>query len=690
MTFWALSALINAISATGFGFFVYINNRKNPVNISWGTFSLTIAFWSYCYFFWQISTDESHALFWCRILTFGSVFIPVAFLHFLLIWLEQYKQEKKLLYVCYAVTTIGFLLNFTPLIVHHVSPAMVFKYWPRAGVAYLPFLVFWVWIVIYCWRLMFRTMYTASPIRRNQIMYILIAAVIGFSGGLTNFPLWFDIKILPVGNALVSVYVALMAYAIVRHQLMDIEVVIKKTLIFASLFAIVFGIFVGITILTQEIIAGGRLLGLGISAVVIIFAVRPLEDFLIKITDKYLFQKKYDYKQVLKSFIDEVITDLDLNQIIKKTLDLLDKMFHPEKAAILLLNSEEDRYVSYGNFGYDKDMALEGNSRIPLYLKEKKNIILEEEGLVIPLMIHNELIGIMLLGKKRSDIPYTKEDLDILTDLAQTEATAISNSRTHILLLQAKEKEQQTEHLVSLAFVVTNISHELRNPIQIILTAAETTLDAIDAELDIGALDEKSKNTVSYIKSKLKTIMEKSDKTNEMLNSILHSLKITPGNFIFLSLKEIAAEAISRVEPYLEPISIKIMNNIPDDFPKIKGDRITLEQVFVNLLTNAMQAIEFAKKGDKIDITALDMDDKVRLEMSDNGPGIPEQDIRRIFEPFYTTKDNLYSYKSGKSKGVGLGLMIVYQTITRHEGAIYVRSKVGEGTTFVIDLPKRV
>ncbi len=74
--------------------------------------------------------------------------------------------------------------------------------------------------------------------------------------------------------------------------------------------------------------------------------------------------------------------------------------------------------------------------------------------------------------------------------------------------------------------------------------------------------------------------------------------------------------------------------------------------------------------------------------MSDNGPGIPEYDLKRIFEPFYTTKDNLFTYADGKSKGTGLGLMITQQTIRKHSGKIWVESVEGEGATFVVELPK--
>ena len=97
MSYWALAALVNGLVATIFGLFVYLNNKKNYTNISWGCFSAIVAIWSYCYFIWQISNSEELALFWCRSFTAASIFIPVAFLHFLLIWLDLYNQKKKLL-----------------------------------------------------------------------------------------------------------------------------------------------------------------------------------------------------------------------------------------------------------------------------------------------------------------------------------------------------------------------------------------------------------------------------------------------------------------------------------------------------------------------------------------------------------------------------------------------------------------
>lgn len=707
LSYYIIATLINFATSAFLGIFIYSKNRDANVNKTFAFFCLTVAQWSFFYFLWLSVKEKRFAEFYLRTCMIGVAFMPTVFTHFIL-YLTKGKINPIFLRLNYFTSLIVVGTIYTPLYAYDFKPFLIFPYWGRAGIFFPFHLLHFFANVLYSHYKMFKSIRKSKNIIfRKQVGYVFIGTIIGYLGGVANYLCWYRIELPPVSNILVSVYVGAVAYAIMRHHLMDIEVVIKKTLVFASLFAIAFGIFVGITVLTQELIAGGRLLGLAISTIIIIFSVRPLEDFLIRITDKYLFQKKYGYRQVLTSFIDEVITVLDLNTIIQKTLQLLDKMFHPERSAILLLDTDKNRYISYGGSGYDKNIALEPSSRIPMYLKANKNILcIEDESfakadkglkdevdnlnacLAMPLMLRNNLIGIMLLGKKKSDEHYTKEDLDILTDLAQTEAISISNSRTHALLLEAKEKEQQTEHLISLGFVVTNISHELRNPIHIISGAAETTLDAIDAELNINNLNERNRKTVEYIKTKLKSIMDKSDKTHEMLESILHAVKINPENFVDLNLQKTANEAISRIEPYSKSANINIINNIPDTFPAIKADPITIEQVFVNLLTNAIHAIEYSKKGDKVEIAVIDVGDNARIEISDNGPGIPEQDIKRIFEPFYTTKDNLYVYKKGRNKGVGLGLMIVYQTIAKHNGTIHVKSKKGKGATFIIELPK--
>src|SRR4030042_767896 len=242
MSFWALSGLINGIASSIFGFFVYLKNPKQFLNKLWFLFSLTIAFWGYSYFFWQISTDKFHALFWSRSLMLGAIFIPAMFLHFLLVWLKLDYGKRRILVISYGVSIVAFIFNFTPYFVKDVAPILWFRFWPQPGIVYLPFLIFWIWVILYCWYIVLQAMRISSPIKRNQIKYVLLGAVIGFSGGFTNYPLWYGIKIPPYGNILVSVYVGLMAYAILKHQLMEIHIAVTRTGIFLFVYTFVLGI----------------------------------------------------------------------------------------------------------------------------------------------------------------------------------------------------------------------------------------------------------------------------------------------------------------------------------------------------------------------------------------------------------------------------------------------------------------
>ena len=705
--FFPLGALVNVITSITLGFFVYTRNKTDIKNITYGLFCLSITIWSSFYFMWQVATTANAALFYSRAFMMSAIFIPIFYLHHILSLLNLRAEKKhiiKLAYLC-GIVFIGFAL--TPYYITDITPQMFFKFWPKAGFLFSIFLPIWFLIVLYGVHVILHAYKNSNGLSRSRLRYILIATVVGWGGGATNYPLWYGVPILPVGNILVSGYIIITTYAIVRHQLMDIKVVIKKTLIFASLFTIVLGIFVGITILTQEIIAGGRLLGLGISTIIIIFAVRPLEDFLIKITDKYLFQKKYEYKQILKSFLDEVITVLDLDKIVRGTIEFLDKMLHPEISAILLLSDVKDKYVSYGKSGYDKDVFLENKSRVITYLKTKKAILSVEKenpeklhkdlccemrdlsaSLAIPLIAADELIGFILLGKKRSDEQYTDEDLSILMDLARTEAITISNSRTLTQLLKAQEKEHQTEHMMSMAYMVTNLSHEIRNPLNIIKTAADAAIQGIEFDSKTLDSDEKHKQLLAYLEKKFISISKTSDKSTSMLNTILNSMRIDKSKFSFVDICQTVTEVIKRSEPELSGTNVIIQNNVSENLLKIKGDLVTFEQALFNLIHNAIQAILRSQKGDKVVVSAKESSNTIDIEILDNGPGIAKDDIPRVFDPFYTTKDNIFRYSTGKSKGAGLGLMLVQQIIGAHEGEVFVESEEGKYAKFTIKVPK--
>jgi len=231
MTIYALIALINTIASIFLGFFVYIQDRKKLTHKIFTIFCLAMAVWSYAYFIWQTSTTAAAALFWSHVLMAGAVYIPILYLHFLLALLNKIKEKKKILIFGYVSLSLCFLANFSPWFIEGVRPKLNFAFWPDAGILYGPFLAIWFFYVIYAVYLLIKEHAQAVGIKQKQIRIILAGTIIGYLGGATNYPLWYDVPIIPIGNWTTTVYIAIVAYAITRYRFMDIKVIVTEFLV---------------------------------------------------------------------------------------------------------------------------------------------------------------------------------------------------------------------------------------------------------------------------------------------------------------------------------------------------------------------------------------------------------------------------------------------------------------------------
>lgn len=688
---YGLSNLIGAVTNLAIALFVYVKSNRSKLSKVWALFTFCVAIYGFGAYMAVTAQNYDYAFFWWQVSYVGVILLPALFLHFVFSFLEI--KKPILINTVYIVTFAIWIANILSknLFIGHVTllftNSRIYKpaWWvyPPGPLHIFHTLVLYFGLLTYAIIVLLKSYRKASPFKQNQIKYFSIAMILGFAGGGTSYLPCFGINLYPVLNITVPLYTFIIAYAIIRHQLMDIFVVIKKTLVFAILFAAVLGIFIGITVLTQELIVGGRLIGLAMSSIIIILAVRPLEDFLVKVTDKYLFQKKYDYKQVLKSFIDEVITVLSLDRIIESTIELLDKTLHPDTSDILLFNKYEDKYVSYKALKHNEILTIDNSAQMVTFLKSTKDTFSMEnsdttaisttlkkemEGLkarlVIPLMLHDDLIGIMLLGKKKSDEKYNKEDLDIMRDLARTEAVAIGNA-------QLFAETAQNERRAAIGTLAAGINHEIGNPLNIINTKMQVYLMSIDRGL---YKDKKPEAVIDKSKDIMETCLQQttriSDITKKLSNFAKPSKEFRPE---LTDIEEQIEETLSVVGHELELERIEIRKEIEKQLPKILADTRQVQQIFFNLIKNAAQAI---KERGTIEIKAYLNGKEIKIDISDTGQGIPEGKLEKIYDPFFTTKE--------PAKGTGLGLSIVRQLVWRNKGDIKVKSKIGKGTTFTL------
>jgi signal transduction histidine kinase len=231
---------------------------------------------------------------------------------------------------------------------------------------------------------------------------------------------------------------------------------------------------------------------------------------------------------------------------------------------------------------------------------------------------------------------------------------------------------EQSNQLASIGQLAAGVAHEINNPLALINETAGYVKDLFEIKEQYRQDDE----LVGYIEDILDAVERCGTITRQLLGfARKFEVKIKEVN-----VQEVISDVLVFHSKEASYRNIKVYVDVPEDMPPIKTDRAKLQQVLVNLVNNAFQAVD---DGCLLDIEAApEGSDNIRIVISDNGCGMPEENLPKIFEPFFTTKDG--------NKGTGLGLAITYGLVKKLQGDITVKSKINEGTTFTITLPTQI
>jgi len=246
MKILAILSLINFTSAVIFGFFIWRNNKKNPINIFFGLMSLAIAFWSFFYILWIQSNNQESALIFLRLLSFGAIFIPIFYLHWVLAFLGLIKKKKPLLIFGYTMTLFFSIFAFSPYFVQgtyeYSSKYGYFE--PIAGVLH-PFYIIFHYLLLFVFGIFYliKSLGLADSYKQKQIKYIILVTLIGAGGGFSNFFRWYGIDFPPHFTVLVSLVPLTLAYAVSKYKLMNLKLLATQIFITAILITLFVEIF---------------------------------------------------------------------------------------------------------------------------------------------------------------------------------------------------------------------------------------------------------------------------------------------------------------------------------------------------------------------------------------------------------------------------------------------------------------
>jgi two-component system NtrC family sensor kinase len=300
-------------------------------------------------------------------------------------------------------------------------------------------------------------------------------------------------------------------------------------------------------------------------------------------------------------------------------------------------------------------------------------------SLLLPAFIGEELTAFLVLGTKRSREIYTPDDLVMFKILAGQSALAIENAQFYQQLKEAQATMLQAAKLSSIGELATGFAHQIDNPLGIISAGCQLCVLDIKDWLKRENLPESDSKILTKMDDRMGKVIETAHRAADLVERIRGYAKPADKDFEPTDLNSVMEDALVLAQYQISQGGVNVNKDIPQDLPKIKGIGVHLEQAFLNMIINACEAMA-GKKGE-LDISARVAGEKpnmVEVTLSDNGRGIPKENLKKLFDLFFTTKG---------SQGTGVGLSMAYQIIKDHNGNIDVESEVGKGTKFTIFLP---
>ncbi len=637
------------------------------------------------------SSTTEQALFWERALALSVPAPFVLYYHFTRIY-TNVIQQKSILILAYFFLGGVALLTPTDLLVTGMRVES-YGYAPIMGLLSSPlFSVVLVLIGGGIYNLVKRYKASVSYAERNRLLYLIIAAFFPPLGllldGFTTLP--------PLAIWCYIAFCGVCTIAIVRYQLLDIRVVIRKGIAYLLMSAAVALPYVGIIFTISQLL---RIQTIPIWVyltllIILALALQSLWSQVQRRVDKWFYRDRYDHLAALKDFSRETHKISDTKELGSSLTKLIHQALHSIDA-YLLLPSDSGDFTTVSSAGETvPELNLNSHSLILQWFKSNKSLLRRQDLDIIPqlqpltakemsqleethaalfvpvLTRQDKLVGLIILAKKLSDRPYSKEDEQLIETVASRMAVELENVRLYAVERAAhrelqKQDRRKTEFLHSVA-------HELKTP----LTAIISSSQLLDEELSVaGNLRERL----------VKNIQKSASSMDRRVTELLNFAKMQGGE---LQIEAKPVEISQTIVETSSQLGILFQNKVqilrldmPDSLPRVSADQEKLEQVLFNLLSNANK---FSPSGSDITLRVREADGRIIVEVEDSAPALTEEERRKLFEPYYRGED---VEERERVPGLGLGLTISKKLVELHHGEIWVESEPGKGNTFAFSLP---
>ena len=652
--------------------------NRSPMHHAFVLLTITLASWNLDIFALYFFADPVRAEWWSRLFRTGMCFAPAAAFQTALALSRSWTPVwDALLGVAYVAGALLALINLRGGLVRGLTPHVWGWYIQPTRLYSALTALLLLFLAMSIERASVAYRHPSSPRQRAQAKFWFLGAVAQTILNLTNLLAIYGVRVYPLGSLGNAVFVGIVAYAIVRHRLMDVDYVVRKFVSFslASIAVLVPG-GVGLLALGRHLGAGEPLLivfaalTLAVTAMAVVPAVQEALESRLQ---RLLFPRRYDHRMRLRQLAASLVHVFDEAALIRQLGDTLTTALDVERCEFFVQHERSTMLTrAYPEPGESLPQA------VALYVEGQRGVLLTSEleatgvpaaryfhergwEVGMPLHVEERLTGFIGLGAYRDLSIFSGEDLQLLVTVVSAAGVALENARLSRRLHRSATELERARRLSSIGLLAAGLAHEIRNP----LVAVKTFLDLLPERLDDR----------EFLTSFRDLSLTELRRVTDLVTDLLALGKSTTADRKAVDVAATLDPVLRLMESTAGKHHVRLAVQCQAGLPSVWADPDQLKQIVLNLLLNA---IEVSPEGTRVSVELRHAaQGGIALEVRDEGPGVPADQLDNIFDPFFTTKES----------GTGLGLALVHQMVVEHGGKIAVDSAPGRGATFRVTLP---
>jgi len=690
---------------------LFRRNVKGAIYFSLMSFS--IAFWLVLQFLAQLRIQSLDDLFIVRLSSAASNLFPLFFLLFIANYLNV-RISKKILYLVFSTGLFMILMNFNSTMINEVSVTAYGIAVKEAGPLYFAQILASFGIYIFgLSRLFMKSREVVSTEKgRYRILFFGISQALLVN--IVGTTILVDSILIQV--AMVESFLAMVgfiAYAIIKHKLFDIRLIVARAMGYVLTLGTLIGIYViAIFGVSTTLLGSSKLTTLQqvfyfAGTLVFGFTLQPLRKFFDKLTNRLFYRDAYDAQDLLDKLNKILVGNIDLQPLLRQTSEILESTLKAEYAAFIIKEVEgsnrrvigskkvelDDEQIA-GISKHTKGMSMiivsdeldESNSTIKSILTKNKVSVLAR---LAPTGKDANVLGYLVLGSKQSGNPYNKQDLQVLDIIANELVIAVQNAmrfeeiEAFTVTLQEKVNDatrqlrRTNEKLKALDETkdefISMASHQLRTP----LTAVKGYVSMV-VEGDAGKLNKQQKELLDQA-------FMSSQRMVYLIADLLNVSRLRTGKFVIenklTNLADVVEAEIEQLKQAAAGKNQTLTYSKPAKFIDLMLDETKMRQVIMNFTDNALH---YTPKDGHINVSLQDLGNSIEFTVVDDGLGVPKSEQHNLFTKFFRANNA----RRARPDGTGLGLFMAKKVVVAQGGAIIFSSQEGKGSTFGFTLPK--